>query len=91
MVSETPARTAWNWVVSRHFLHELPAAVVFEDDEVADEGEESFGREHAFEHHLELRHGRFCLRIVRDCSPGLEPLLPCSEGSDAGLEAVRDH
>ena len=77
-------------VVSRHLLDEGTAAVVLKDEEVADEGEEALRCEHAFEHYLELRYGRLCFSLVRDCPPGLEPLLPGGEGPDAGLQAVRD-
>ena len=87
-VSSTPILHCMELVVSRHLLDEVAAAVVLEDDEVANEGEEPLWCEHAFEHHLELRYGRLCFSLVRDGTPGLEPLLPRGEGADAGLEAV---
>ena len=78
-------------VVPRHLLDECSAPVVFENDEVADERQEPLGGEHPFQHHLELRDRRCSFFLVRDCAPGLEPLLPRGEGTDAGLEAVRNH
>ena len=78
-------------VVARHLLHQGAAAVVLEYDEVAQQCQEAVGFTDAFKHHLQLRHIRVGQRLARDGAPGLEPLPPGCQGTDAGIEPVRHH
>ena len=77
-------------VIAGHLLGERAAAVVLEDDEVADEREEPRRRAGAFQHHLQFRHRRWSGRLARDRAPRLEPLPPGGERADARLDPVGD-
>ena len=77
-------------VVTRHLLDECIAAVILEDDEVAQECEEAARGADAFQHHLQLGHMRIGQRLSGDRAPGLEPFPPSREGADASLHTVRD-
>ena len=78
-------------VVPRHFLDEFPAPVVVEHDEVSQEGQEVALLTDAFQHHLKLGEIHSAGFLVLHGLPGLEPLLPGSQGTDPGVEAVGDH
>ena len=78
-------------VIARHLLDQRPAAVVVEDDEIADQGQEPRGRADALQHHLQLGHVRVGQGLAADGAPGLEPLPPRGERADARLRAVGDH
>ena len=78
-------------VVAGHLLDQLSAAVVVEDDEVPNKGEEPFWGTGSLEHDLEFRGWSFTRFFALHGSPGLEPLLTSVEGSYAGQEAVGDY
>ena len=78
-------------VVPRHLLDEFPAPVVVEYDEVSQEGQEVALLADAFQHHLEFWEIHSAGFLVLHGLPGLEPLLPGSQGTDPGVEAVGDH
>ena len=78
-------------VIARHLLDQRPAAVVVEDDEIADQGHELRRRADALQHHLQLGHVRVGQGLAADGAPGLEPLPPGGERADARLGAVGDH
>ena len=77
-------------VVARHLLGQR-AAVVLKHDEVAHHGKKAARLEDALQHHLQLGQVRIGQRLPGDRAPGLEPLPPAGERSDAGLVPVRDH
>ena len=78
-------------VVPGHLLDEFPAAVVVEDDEVPDQGQEVAPVADSFQYHLELWEVSGARCVVVHGLPGLEPLLPGGQGADAGMESVGDH
>jgi len=61
-------------VIPGHLLGQLAAAIVLEDDEVPDQGQEPLALAHPFEHHLQLGNVRSGQRLARDRAPRLEPL-----------------
>ena len=77
-------------VVPGHFLDEFPAPVVVEHDEVSQEGQKVVLVADPFQHHLELGEVGGAGFLVVHGLPGLEPLLPCGQGTDPGVEAVGD-
>ena len=77
-------------VVAGHLLHEHPAAVVLEDDEVAEQRQQPLRRADTLEEYAQLERGHFREALARDCAPRLEPLAPRREGAEARLRAVRD-
>ena len=76
-------------VIPRHLLHQVPAAVVLEHDEVADQRQQPAPGEDAFEQHLKVRQLRVGQRLARDGAPRLEPLAAGRQRPDARLQAVR--
>ena len=78
-------------VIACHLLGEGVAAVVIENDEVADEREKAVGLKNTLQHHLKLGHARVCQSLTGDGAPGLEPLPAGGQRADAGLGPVRDH
>ena len=76
-------------VVPRHLLHQDPAAVVLEHDEVADQRQHPAPGEDAFEQHLQLRQARVGQRLARDRPPRLAPLAAGRQCPDARLQPVR--
>src|ERR1035437_10497141 len=77
-------------VVARYLLGELTAALVLENDEIADEIEEPAPLEDALEDHLQLRHPHRRIAAPIDRAPGLEPLLARAQDADPRVGAVRD-
>ena len=77
-------------VIAGYLLHERAAAVVLEDDEVSEEGEEAVRRADALQHHLQFGLMRIGQGLAGYGAPGFEPLAACGEGADAGLGAVGD-
>ena len=75
-------------VIAGYLLDQRAAAVVLEDDEVAEEGEEEPRREDALQHYLQLGHTPVGQGLAGYGAPGFEPLAACGEGADAGLGAV---
>ena len=78
-------------VVPGHLLDKFPAAVVIEDDEVPDLGQEVAAVADSFHHYLELGEVGRALCVVVHGLPWLEPLLPGGQGADAGMESVGYH
>ena len=78
-------------VVAGHLLREHPAAVVLEDDEVAEQRQQPLRRADALKEHAQFQRGHLGEALARDRAPRLEPLLPRGEGPEARLGAVRDH
>ena len=78
-------------VVAGDLLGQRPAAVVLEDDEVAEEGEEPRRVADALQHHLKLGHEGTGQLLPADGAPRLEPFHPSGERADAGLGPVGDH
>ena len=76
-------------VVARHLLDQHTAAVVFDDQEVAHEGQEAALLKHAFDRDLQggLRGG--CQFLAADRPPRLEPLPPGRKRAQSRLDAVR--
>ena len=77
-------------VVARHDLGELAAAVVFEDDEVAEEREQLRRVTYSPEQHFQLEAFRCGQLLPRDRAPRLEPLAPCRERAETRLGPVGD-
>ena len=77
-------------VVPRHLLHQVPAAVVLEHDEVAHQRQQPAPGEDTFEQHLKLRQARVGQRLARDRAPRLAPLAAGRQRPDPRLQAVRD-
>ena len=77
-------------VVAGHLLDQLPTAVIVEDDEVLDKGEEPVRGAGPFEHDLEFGGWRRVGLLTLHCPPGLEPLLPGIQGPNPGQESVGD-
>ena len=78
-------------VVAAHLLGRLAAAVVIEDDEVADQPEEARRRAGALQHHLQLGHVRVRRGLAVNRAPGLEPLLASRQRADPSVQTVRHH
>ena len=76
-------------VVAGDLLREC-AAVVLEDDEVADQGEKSRLLEHALDQHLELGVENRREFLAGNGAPRLEPLVACSDGADPRFETIGD-
>ena len=77
-------------VVAGHLLHEHAAAVVLEDDEIAEQRQQPLRRADALEEYAQLQRGHLGEALARDRAPRLEPLAPCRERAEARLRAVRD-
>ena len=78
-------------VVAGHLLDQRTAAVILEDEEVAQEREEAARRADAFQHHLQLGQVRIGQPVARDGAPGLEPFPPGGQSANPRLNPVRDH
>ena len=78
-------------VVPGHLLDQFPAAVIVEDNEVPDQGEEIAPVADPFQHRLELREVGGAGFLVVHGFPGFEPLLTGGEGAYPGVESVGDH
>ena len=89
-VSATAVAHGVELVVAGHLLHEHAAAVVLEDDEVAEQREQPLRRADALEEHAQLQRGHLGEALARDRAPRLEPLPPRRERAEARLRAVRD-
>ena len=76
-------------VIPRHLLHQVPAAVILEHDEVAHQRQQPAPGEDAFEQHLKLRQARVGQPFARDRAPRLEPLAAGRQRPDARLQSVR--
>ncbi len=77
-------------VVARHLLHDAPAAVVLEHDEVAREVEKAPRLAQSLDHDLQLRQVRTGERLACDRPPGFEPLAARGERADSRLYPVGD-
>lgn len=77
-------------VVAGHDLTRLTAAVILEDDEVADVLEEAGGLEKAVDEGIELGDGRGDDAVAGDGLPGHEALAVGGKRADAGFETVGD-
>ena len=77
-------------VVPGHLLEQRPA-VVLEHDEVVQQRQQTVRREHALHHHLELRGGALRQPLAGDGAPGLEPLAPGGQRTDARRSVVGHH
>ena len=78
-------------VVPGHLLDQLAAAVVVEDDEVPDQGQEAVRLADTLQHDLQLGHAGVGQGFAGDGAPGLEPLSARAQSADAGIQAVGDH
>ena len=77
-------------VVAGHLLREHAAAVVLEDDEVAEQWDQPLRRTDALEQHAQLQRGHLGEPLTRDRAPRLEPLAPRRERAETRLGTVRD-
>ena len=78
-------------VIAGDLLDHLAAAVVFKDDEVAEEFKKTMGFEKPLDHYLQGRQVRLVQSFAGDGPPGFEPLPPGGQSSHAGLHAVREN
>ena len=75
-------------VIAGHLFDDVPAAIIFKDDEVAHQLQKTPPRKNAFDHDLHLRHVRIGQGLTCDRPPWLEPFAPGAECPDPRLDPV---
>ena len=78
-------------VVAGYLLDKDSPALIFEDEEVPQEVQETALVEDSAEHDLEFSQGLRGVFLTLDRPPGLEPLLACPDHPYPSLGAVGDH